>query len=136
MPPHAKRKRSEDDTRGAGQHKGARPNPNTGHHSTPRHSIGPPYKRDGAPTLTRGDTNTQTGGTASQPPPFTYHATPRRHATPPSTTAPPTTTTRGEHTQDTPPHEHHRQTHATTHHSTWRGRLCDMTALLTHTPRR
>ena len=44
-------------------------------------------------------------------PPFHCHATPPHDSTPPSTMPPPTTTVRGEQTKDTPPHEHHRQTH-------------------------
>lgn len=75
-------------------------------HTTPAISTGPSSKREG-------DATQQTGGTAPQHPPFHHYATPSSHATPPSTMPPPTTTTRGEQTEDTPPHEHHRQTHAT-----------------------
>lgn len=74
------------------------------HHS--RHSTGPPRKR-------KGDSTHKTGRPTTQPP-FTHHATHHPLCHPPSTTAPPTTTTRGEQTEDTPPHEHHRHT-LTTH---------------------
>ena len=89
----------------------ARPNPNTGHRNTP-----PPSNT--ATERTRRGANTNMRGTARSRREGHHHSTrpsptmppPPRHATPPSTMPPPTTTTRGEHTQDTPPHEHHRHT--------------------------
>lgn len=75
-------------------------------HTPPRHSTGPPRKR-------KGDTAHKTGSPATQPP-FTHHATHHHNGTPPSATAPPSTNVRGEQTEDTPPHEHHRHT-LTTH---------------------
>lgn len=83
----------EDPIRTQGQH--------TTRHS--RHSTGPPRKK-------KGDTTHKTGRPAT-PPPFTHHATHHHDGTPPSMMAPPSTTTRGEQTEDTPPHEHHRHTH-------------------------
>lgn len=86
-----------------------------GQHST-HHT--PPF--NGTTTQTGGGHRTQDGGRhhltgrpATQPP-FTHHATHHPLCHPPSTMAPPTTTTRGEQTEDTPPHEHHRHT-LTTH---------------------
>ena len=72
-----------------------------GQHTPPRHSAGPLSKR-------KGDTTHKTGRPATQPP-FTHYAAP------PSTMAPPSTTVRGEHAEDTPPHEQHR--HALTTHT-------------------
>ena len=69
-----------------------RPNTNTG---TPRTSPPPPFNEEHHANGKRGGTNTQTGRSASQHPPFTYYATPPRHATPTIHNAPPTTTMRG-----------------------------------------
>ena len=75
-------------------------------HTTPRHSTrGHRVNERCRRHSQEGDTNTQTGGSASQTPPFIYYATHHCNATPPSTMPPPTTTTRGERTKDTPPHK-------------------------------
>ena len=88
---------------------GARPNPNTGQHSThhPRHSTGPQGKQQGGRQHAEGGHHHTTRPSFIMPPTIHY-------AAPPSTMAPPTTTVRGEHAEDTPPHEHHRHT-PTTH---------------------
>ena len=83
------------------------------HHTAPRHSTRPPCKRQGGRQHTDGDTDIQRVCQQHYRPSLTMPPT-IRYATPPSTTAPPTTTTRGERTEDTPPHEHHRHT-LTTH---------------------
>ena len=97
------------------------------HNSTPL----PPFNR--TTTQTEGGHHAQdreASNTAALPPPChpTIH-----NGTPPSTMAPPTTNVRGEWTEDTPPHEHHRHT-LTTHTPHTRQRtLCDMTAVLAST---
>ena len=102
-------------------------------HTLTRPPHAPPFNtateqtEKGAPTFTREGCLYQTGGSASRHPPFTHHATP------PSTTAPPTTTTRGEWTEDTPPHEHHRHTLTTHTPHTGNGTVHDMTAVLAST---
>lgn len=60
-----------------------------------------------------GDADTQTGSQQHCRPSLTMPPT-IHDGTPPSTTAPPSTNVRGERTEDTPPHEHHRHT-PTTH---------------------
>lgn len=84
----------------------------TQHAPHPRHSIGPQSKQQGGRQHANGGHRHSTGRPATQPP-FTHHATHHPLCHPPSTTAPPPTTTRGEQTEDTPPHEHHRHTHRT-----------------------
>lgn len=111
----------EDPIRTRGQH--------TTHH--PRHSTGPQDKRQGGRQTHRRGTPTFDGESVTLPP-FPHHATHHRNGTPPSTMALPSTTTRGERTEDTPPHEHHRHT-LTPQHSTWQGTVRDMTAVLAST---
>ena len=108
------------------QHEGEDPIRTRGQHTpaTPRHSTGPPSKRKGNPNTQTGDADIRRGVQQHSRPSLTMPPT-IRYATPPSTTAPPSTTTRGERTEDTPPHEHHRHTvtHTTPH--TWQRAVHD-----------
>lgn len=98
----------QDNVRGPGQLEGEDPIRTRG---TPQHTPHPPFNT--ATTQTGEGANTQTGGSLSHHPPFNAMPPTIRHTAPPSTTAPPTTKNRGEHAEDTPPHEQHRQTHTT-----------------------
>lgn len=101
--------------------------------SPSRHSTRPLSKRQGGRQHTDGDADIQRGGQHSSTRPSLTMPPTIRYATPPSTTAPPTTTTRGEQTEDTPPHEHHRHTPTTHAPHTWQGTVRDMTAVLAST---
>lgn len=80
------------------------PNPNTGQHSTHRlrHSTRPQGERQGGRQHTDGDADIRRG----------VNNTAALHSPchPPSTTAPPSTNVRGEHVEDTPPHEERGET--------------------------
>lgn len=114
---------------------GARPNPNTGQHSThhTRHSIGPQGERQGGRQHTDGGHHTQDGeasNTAALPSPChppsamppTIHDSPTLHRD-----------EEGEQTEDTPPHEQHRHTLTTHTPHTWQRTVRDMTAVLAST---
>lgn len=96
---HKDREHCEED---GGQHKTG--GQHTPHH--PRHSTGPQGKQ-------KGDTTHKTGRSATQPP-FTHHATHHPLCHPTIHDGTPPSTTRGERTEETPPHEHRRQTHTHT----------------------
>lgn len=115
-----------DNVKGGGTMQGARPNPNTGQHTThhSRHSTGPQGKRQGGYQHTDGDTDIRRG--VSNTTALPHHTTHHPPCHPPSTT-------RGERTEDTPPHEHHRHTSTTHTPHTRQGTLCDMTAVLAGT---
>lgn len=113
---------------------GARPNPNTGTtHTPPRHSIGPQGKQQGGRQHTDGDTDIQREVSNTAAPHSPCHppsAMPPHHPQQPH----PPPRRGGEHTEDTPLHEHRRHTHSPpAHRSTRQGTLCDMTAVLTST---
>lgn len=86
---------------------------------------GTPTHRQGTPTFDGEASNTAALQSPCHP---TIH-----YATPPSMMAPPSTTTRGERTEDTPPHEHHRHTLTTRTPHTQQGTVHDMTAVLAST---
>lgn len=117
----------QDNARGAGQYKA--PDPHID--GTPQHTPHPAIQQDHMANG-RGTPHTRRGGQQHSRPSLTMPPT-IHHATPPSTMAPPTTTTRGEHTEDTPPHEHHRHTPTTHTPHTWQGTVRDMTAVLAST---
>lgn len=75
-------------------------------------------------TNRKGAPCTRRGGRQHSRPSLTMPPT-IRYATPPSTTAPPTANVRGEHTEDTPPHEHHRHTPTTRTPRTRQGAVHD-----------
>lgn len=113
---------------------GAKPNPNTGQHSTPhsRHSIRPQDKRQGEGRHTNGDadirreaSNTAALHSPCHPPSTTAPHHPRRPHPPPRRG--------GGQTEDTPPHEQHRHTLTTHTPHTWQGTVHDMTAVLAST---
>jgi len=87
MPPHTQHKESRTTQGKARRHKVPDPTRtrDTTTYTTPAIQHGHQANVRGTPILNKGDTNTQTGGTALQHPPFHCYATPPRHATPPST---------------------------------------------------
>ena len=95
------------------------------------HTTAPAIQRDHH-TNGRGTPHTRRGRQQHSRPSLTMPPT-IRYATHPSAMAPPSTTVRGERTEDTPPHEHHRHTLTTHTPPTWQRTVHDTTAALMST---
>lgn len=106
MPPHTKRKRNKDDTRGRAARQ-CRTRHEHGHRNTHR---APPFNK--ATERTRGGTSALDGEVSTAAPALhsPYHPTSPCHPTLPQCPHPPPRTG-GRRSEDTPPHEQHRHTH-------------------------
>lgn len=95
-------------------------------HTTPRHSTRPPGKR-------QGDTNTQTGRSASRHPPFHHNATPASQYHPTIHDSPTLHHDEGGSRQRIPHHTNTTDTHTARTPHTQQQTVRDMTAVLTST---